>query len=78
MQNFYFLRSILTIFQPKSEIFPQETTGLCSFKNIQSLLNVCQHSDSITIQKVHISVIKTEDVKLIRFFDSFGVILESF
>ena len=64
-----FCSQFWAIFQPSQQIFSQERTGLW----VQSLLNVWQHSDSKTIQKVHISGIKT----MLNFFD-FSTHLESF
>ena len=53
-------------------MFPQEPIAF----SFQSFLNVCQLSESKTIQNVHIRWINREDVELFQFFDSFGVILE--
>ena len=62
-------------FKRRLQIFPEGPTGLW----VRTFLNVFQHSDSKTFQKVHISCIETRTCwTFYRFFDSFGVILECF
>ena len=51
-QNFNFLRSISTIFQPKSAIFSSRAYWIMS----SFIVELCHYSDSKTIQKVRTGV----------------------